>query len=358
MSSPIARLQFILDSAVSSGTELGCQCAFWSDATGDVSIAAGWLDAARTRQVTPDSLFPVFSTAKAVAVTAALRLIDRGWISLDTRLVDLWPELVGLGRERITLQHVLEHTTGLFCMPHADTPEELANWTLMCSRLAAMRPAWTPGTRTKYQAFTFSWLLGEPLRRLTGKSFQEVLTDEVLAPLDMASGCFFGLPDSQLPRLAALQRAPDLLPSLPPKPTFWNPTESLVCQPAIRKACLPAFNGIANAHSLLQLGKALLDTAHLLVSPELLKNATTLHRPPDQEIPSNPGYWELFGLGYLLYANPPARGRIFGHGGYGGSELLIDQQNRAVFAFTKNRLSTDQTTREMLKTMLFRNESA
>ncbi|MBQ4479740.1 MAG: beta-lactamase family protein [Victivallales bacterium] len=352
MSNTLAQLQSILESAVASEAELGCQCAFWSEETGELSLASGWLDANRTRQVATDSLFPVFSTGKTIATTAALRVIDRGLISLDTHVVDLWPEFAGLGREQVTMQDVLAHTTGLFCMPHADTPEELADWPLMCSRLAAMRPAWMPGTRTKYQAFTYSWLLGEPLRRLTGKAFQEVLVDEVLAPLGMTSGCYFGLPESQLPRLAELQRASDLLPPLPPKPTFWNPTENLVNQPVIRQACLPAFNGIANAHALLQLGKALLDSSQPFLSQELLKDATSLHRPPDQEIPSNPGYWELFGLGYLLYANPPGRGRIFGHGGYGGSELLIDQQNRTVFAFTKNRLSTDQTTRESLKTAL------
>ena len=345
-------LQAILDTAVTTSAELGCQLSYWSEATGEIDMASGWLDEAHSRPVTPTSLFPVFSTGKNVATTAALRLIDRGRISLDTRLVALWPEFTGQRREEITLRHVLSHTTGLFCMPHADSPAELANWPLMCARLAAMRPAWQPGTRAKYQAFTYSWLLGEPLCRLTGKTFAEILTDEVLAPLGMENGCYFGLPDSETERLAQIQRAPDLLPPLPPRPSFWNPTENLILQQPVRQACLPAFNGIANAHALLQLGKALLDSAMPFVSNELLHDATILHRPHDQEIPATPGYWELFGLGYLLYGPPDDRGAVFGHGGYGGSELLIDQRRRIVFAFTKNRLSTDQTTRETLKRTL------
>ena len=349
-----SQLQTILDSAVSTSAELGCQCAFWSEATGDISVASGWLDSACTRPVLPSSLFPVFSTGKAIAITAALRLIDQGLISLETRLVELWPEFSGQFREEICLRHVLEHTTGLFCMPHADSPAELADWPLMCSRLSAMRPAWRPGTRSKYQAFTFSWLLGEPLQLATGKPFREILHDEILAPLQIATECLFGVSSCEMPYLAELQRAPDLLPPLPPRPNFWNPTENLVSQPAIQQACLPAFNGVASARALLQLGKALLDIAHPLVSPGLLRDATVLHRPATQEIPATPGYWEFFGLGYLLYGTPEDRGVVFGHGGYGGSELLIDQRNRTVFAFTKNRLSTDQTTREMLKTVLFR----
>ena len=344
-----SQLQAILDQAVANGDELGCQCAVWSERVGETCVAAGWMDAARTRPATAETLFPVFSTGKAVATAAALRLIDRGLVALDTPLVALWPQFTAQRREEVTLRHVLEHTTGLFCMPHADTPEELADWPLMCERLAAMRPAWPPGTRTKYQAFTYSWLLGEPLHGLTGKSFAEIITDEVLAPLQMERGCYFGVTPREATRVAELQRAPDLLPPLPPKPTFWNPTESLVVQPAVRQACLPAFNGVANATTLLQLGKALLDTENPFLSKNLLSNATTLHRPADQPIPATPGYWELFGLGFLLYGPHEDRGAIFGHGGYGGSELLIDQRHRTVFAFTKNRLSTKQTTREALK---------
>ena len=226
-------LQAILD----NGAELGCQLAYWSEATDEINMASGWLDEAHARPVTTASLFPVFSTGKAVATTAALRLIDCGLLSLDTRLAELWPEFAGQRREEITLRHVLSHTTGLFCMPHADSPAELADWPLMCARLAAMRPAWQPGTRTKYQAFTYSWLLGEPLCRLTGKTFAEILTDEVLAPLGMGNGCFFGLPVSEAERLAQIQRAPDLLPPLPPRPSFWNPTENLLLQPPVRQAC-------------------------------------------------------------------------------------------------------------------------
>lgn len=347
-----SKLQDILETAVASGAELGCQCACWSEDIGEISVASGWLDIARTHPVDTSTLFPVFSTGKNIATTAALRLIDRGIISLDTHLTDLWPEFAGQRRENITFSHVLSHTTGLFCMPHADSPAELADWALMCNRLATMRPAWVPGTRAKYQAFTYSWLLGEPLCRLTGKTFGEILADEVLVPLQMERGCYFGLPPAEGTRLAQIQRAPDLLPPLPPRPSFWNPTENLLLQPAVCQACLPAFNGIANAKTLLKLGKALLSTENPFISKELLLDATTLHRPPEQEIPATPGYWELFGLGYLLYGPPTERGTVFGHGGYGGSELLIDQHRRTVFAFAKNRLSTDQSTREKLKSII------
>ena len=74
---------------------------------------------------------------------------------------------------------------------------------------------------------------------------------------------------------------------------------------------------------------------------EMLQKATTLQRPAGEAIPTDDleKYWGIFGLGYLLLAKPPERGRLFGHQGHGGSEMLIDQQTRTVFAFAKNRLS-------------------
>ena len=345
-------LSQILDQAVASGDELGCQCAFWSEETGEVVACSGWLDAARSRPVVDDSLFPVFSVGKAVATTAALRLIDRRVVSLTTRLCELWPAFTGQGREEVTLEHVLSHTSGLFCMPHADSPKELADWALMCERLARMRPAWQPGSRTKYQAFTYSWLLGEPLRRATGKPLDEIIEDEVLAPLSMRQECRFGIPENELRRVAELERAPDLLPPLPPRPSFWNPTENLVAQPAVRQACLPAFNGVASAQGLIKLGKSFVCNELNIISPNVLKDSTQLRRPVGQAIPEQIGYWELFGYGYLLYGDASDRGAVFGHGGYGGSELLIDQRRRMVFAFTKNRLSTSQATRELAKKTL------
>ncbi len=344
-----AAIQEHLDRAVASGAELGCQCAVWRDGALVADCAAGWCEPERIRPVTRETFFPVFSVGKAALTTAALRMLARGEAALDQRLSTLWPEFTGGGKEETTFADVLSHTSGLFCLPHAATPAELCDWDLMCTRLAAMRPAWPPGTRTRYQAFTYSWLLGEPLARLSRLPVAELLRREALAPCGITEECFFGLPPEHEPRLCRLERAPGLLPPLPPRPTFWNPSENMLRVPAVRRAALPAFNCIATARALARLGAALLQG---LVPATVLADATTLHRPANQPIPEQPGYWELFGYGFLLYAAPPRRGRVFGHGGYGGAELLIDQDTRTVFAFTKNRLSQEQPLRTTLRQLL------
>lgn len=343
------RVRAILNAAVSSGEELGCQCSLWRDGVWLADECAGWCDSSHTRQVTPETLFAVFSTGKAVLSLAALRMIAAGRLSLSTRVSELWQEFSGNGKEQATIAEVMSHTTGLFCLPRVESPADLVNWELMCTRLAAMKPAWPSGTRTKYQAFTYSWLLGEPLSRLEGCDIRTLLQRQVLSPLGLTESCVFGLTAEAEVAAAWPVRAPDLLPPMPPRPTFWNPTENMLKVSAVRRACLPAFNCTASAHALAVLGAAMLDGKFL--PEELRREATQLRRPAGQAIPSEPGYWELFGYGFLLYAAEPARGRVFGHGGYGGTELLVDQSTKTVLAFTKNRLSTAQRTRDALRAL-------
>ena len=349
MTSANDAIQAFLDAAVQAGNELGVQCAVWQDGRTVVECAAGWADAAATRPVDGATLFPVFSTGKALLSALALNLLSQNKLELNAPLCRYWPEFTGDRREQATVAHVLTHTTGLFCMPHAATPDELADWNLMCSRLAAMRPAWAPGTRTKYQALNYSWLLGEPIRRATGKSLREALRDELLAPLGLEEECVFGLTAAQEARTAELIRTPDLMPPLPPKPTFLNPTENLLREKVLREATLPAFNGFATARGLCRFGAALLNDDSPYLPKALLQEAATSHRP--DPLPQRVGYWERFGYGFLLY-DAPAGLHLFGHGGYGGAELLLCPERHLCYALVRNRLSDDRRTHDFIRKTL------
>lgn len=350
MTWPSDELQDFLAQAVAAGEELGVQCAVWQDGRMLAECACGWADAMASRAVTAETLFPVFSTGKALLSALALKLVAEGRLALDAPLHQYWPAFTGDRREEATIAHVLTHTTGMFCMPHADSADELADWPLMCSRLAAMRPAWQPGARTKYQALNYSWLLGEPIREATGLSLREALEEWVLGPLGISQGCRFGLTSDDAPRCAELVRASDLTPPPPPKPTFLNPTENLLLAASIRRATLPAFNGYASALSLCRFGAALLDAGRPFLPPALLMAAGELHRP--DPLPARPGYWERFGYGFLVY-EPPAPGmHLFGHGGYGGSEVLVCPELRLVYAITRNRLSDSRKTHDFIRRLI------
>ena len=339
----------LLEETIATGKELGCQCAIWIDGEVLVNFAGGWSEAQHLRPVTENSLFPIFSTGKLVTATTALRAVAAGFIDLMEPVSRHWKEFVGEGRETIALSHVLSHTTGLYCLPHASSPVELTDWKLMTSRLATMRPAWHPGTRTKYQALTNSWLLGEPLMRATGCTLAALMKSLVLEPAGMLGNFYSGLPENEEYRLVRLERAADLQPPLPAKQTFWNPTENMLRSPLVRRATIPAFNSVATAKGLMRLGVSLLTG---LLSAEMLQMATTLQRHPNATIPDHPDYWEIFGFGFQLFGPAHHRGAAFGHGGYGGSELYIHPASRTVVAFTRNRLSDNKQLLRQIKTTL------
>ncbi|MBO7742346.1 MAG: beta-lactamase family protein [Victivallales bacterium] len=349
MSSVADKITGILQEAVADGSELGCQCAVWRDGSQIVDFSGGWCDSARTRPVNGGSLFPVFSAGKMLAGTAMLRGIALGRLELHAPVSRLWTEFTGCGREEITPAHILSHTTGLFCLPHADSPEELTDWNLMCNRIAAMKPAWRPGSRTKYQALSYSWQTGRPLELAFGKSFSPLLQELVTGPAGISSDFFSGIPAGEEHRLVRLERAADLQPPLPVKQTFWNPTENMLRSAAVRRAALPAFNSLASARGMMGLGAALLNG---LLPSEILAEATLLQRPAGEAIPARPGYWEIFGYGFQLFGGPEKRGALYGHGGYGGAEIVIHPESRTVFAFTRNRLAEDKTIHQRIKEAL------
>ena len=129
------QIRQLLDEAVSSGEELGCQLAVYLDGEQILDEWAGWADPGRTRKVEADTVFPVFSTGKGFAVTALLRLIEQGRLHLEDRVADLWPEFGCNGKEELKVWHILSHRTGLFETPPC-TEAELIDRDIMQQRIA------------------------------------------------------------------------------------------------------------------------------------------------------------------------------------------------------------------------------
>lgn len=332
-------VQEILDRYVSSGDELGVQCVIWKDGAVQAECYGGYCDEAKTRPVTADALFPIFSAGKALFSTLALMLVEENVVGLDMPLAEVWPAFGAPERRGVNLRHVLTHTSGMHIMPQPANPEELSNWDLMCSRIAERKPLWTPGTRTRYQAMNYTWLLGETLSRATGKPLPMLFQEKLLKPLGIENDTFFGIPADQEFRLGQLVNGPDLAPFLPPRQTFLDPLTNALRLRCIRAACMPAFNCLSNARGLAKFGAALLQGR--LISKNMLYEATRLQRPKGEVIPSDNlnEYWTIFGYGYLLLGKEADRGAFFGHQGHGGSEIMLDQQTGTVYAFVKNRLS-------------------
>ncbi|WP_433677257.1 serine hydrolase domain-containing protein [Microbacterium gorillae] len=149
--------------------------------------------------VDDSSLFCAFSASKPVFASLILQLIGQKELSLDTRIVDLWPEFGAHGKGDITLEHLLLHTAaipGWFPVPPA-----------VFSRSERARQAeglvveWTPGYGTGYHSVSAHWVMAEIVMRVTGKDYRAALRQRILDPLGLER-IRFGVPvfDSHRPR--------------------------------------------------------------------------------------------------------------------------------------------------------------
>jgi CubicO group peptidase (beta-lactamase class C family) len=212
------RGQEAIDRLVESGAERGVQVSVYRHGEPVVEAVAGVADPATGRPVGSDTLFYCYSVGKSAASTVAHVLVERGFFGYDTKVVELWPEFGAHGKEAATVRHVLTHTVGVPGIPAETTPEDLCDWDKMCEVIADAEPWWKPGEKTAYHAYPFGYIVGEIVRRATGKPISQVLREEVAAPLGVAGELFFGVPESELGRLARLEDAEgsaEMLASMP-----------------------------------------------------------------------------------------------------------------------------------------------
>jgi CubicO group peptidase (beta-lactamase class C family) len=202
---------------ISSGAETGLQVAVARNGRLVADVAAGLADPATGRPVTPGTLFYAASAAKGVASTVAHVLAERGLVSYDLRLAEVWPEFAARGKDRVTLRHVLCHTAGVPGLPLDTTVADLCDWDHMCTVLADAEPWWEPGSRFGYHVLTFGFLAGETLRRATGRTISALLREHVTGPPGIADDICFGVPATSLARVARQVAAEGARP-VPPEP--------------------------------------------------------------------------------------------------------------------------------------------
>ena len=105
------------------------------------------------------------------------------------------------------MRHALTHTLGEPGIPADTTPEDLCDWQRMCEAIADAGPWWEPGAKTAYHAYPFGYIVGEIVRRATGKPISQVLREDVAGPLGVADELYFGVPESELGRVARWEDA-------------------------------------------------------------------------------------------------------------------------------------------------------
>jgi CubicO group peptidase (beta-lactamase class C family) len=356
-------VQEAIDKLVESGNERGIQVAVYRDGQQVVDAVAGVADPATGRPVDAGTVFYNYSIGKGATSTVAHILAERGLFGYDTPVAELWPEFAANGKQAVTLRQVLDHTAGVPGIPLDTTIEDLCDWDRMCAAIADAELWWEPGTKVGYHSYTFGYIVGEVVRRATGKPISQLLAEEVAGPLGVAGELWFGMPASEQHRLARLEDEPgaaeaaeqwlaSMPPDLPmfkagpmstfPNADFGNRADTLA-------ADIPA-GGKTSARAIARMYAALLGEVDgvRLLRPERLREVTAVSSDGVDEVFGMPTTW---GLGYAIggvSAGAQEAPTVFGLGGVGGSFACGDTATGVAWAVTKNRVSNDFATSNQL----------
>lgn len=351
-------LRDVLEDGLASGAECGLSLTVDVDGRTVADVWGGFADEARTRPWERDTIVNVWSTTKTVTSLAVLMLADRGLVDLDAPVARYWPEFAAQGKEGVLVRHLMSHTAGVAGWNPPFAVPDLYDLGRSTAALAAQAPWWEPGTASGYHALTFGHLLGEVVRRVTGKTLTRFVDEEIAGPLH--ADFRIGVREADWGRCAEIIPPPPLpfdLASLDPDSVLVKVATGPVADasapntPGWRLAEIGAANGHGNARSVARVMSALALGGTVRGTGggtgqgvRLLSPATIEHVFREQAHGTDLflGVPMRFGIGYGL-PEPTGvpfvpEGRICFWGGWGGSMIIMDLDRRTTISYMMNKM--------------------
>jgi CubicO group peptidase (beta-lactamase class C family) len=339
-----------LEKSLASGADVGASIAVFHREELVADIWGGYRDEEKTTPWDRDTLVNVWSTTKTMTFLVALMLHDRGELDFDATVATYWPEFAANGKEAVEVRHLMNHCAGLSGWQEAIVPEDLANWDLATSLLAAQKPWWEDRSMSGYHAVTQGFLIGEVVRRITGTTIGEFFKSEVADVLD--ADFFIGLPESEEHRVSLVippppenfgDAAPDsimvrtltspLLDATAPRHRWWRAAE------------IPAANGHGNALAVATIQQVMANNGH--VNGHRFFSEKTGDKVFQRQVGGVDQVLAVdmsFGLGYGLASSyVPVGPRTCFWGGYGGSLIMMDQELGLTISYMMNKMQVGLT---------------
>jgi CubicO group peptidase (beta-lactamase class C family) len=353
-----------------------------------VDLWGGVADTTTGRPWEEDALVLVYSTTKGATAMCANKLAEEGALDVDATVATYWPEFAQAGKEEVTVADLLSHRAGLAWTDGSLTYDQALAWDPVIEALERQAPSWPPGTAHGYHATTYGWLVGEVVRRISGRSLGTYLRQEVAGPL--GADFFVGLPASEEHRVARLvsflesmragrpltpagdiapggsadpagfeaQVARYLAPDGPLTKALGAPGGALSDpgvwdDPRLHAAEIPAANGIGDARSIACLygscvgpvATAAGGTGRTLGAGQLDRALVQQTEGPDAVLMGLDIQW---GLGFMLNRGIVAAAGLggphsFGHFGMGGSAGWADPDLELGMGYVMNRMVVGTT---------------
>lgn len=347
-----ARVRAAFEANIANGADVGASFCATIEGETVVDIWGGHADAETKAPWEKDTIVNVYSTTKTMTALTALLVADRGDLDFDAPVARYWPEFAANGKADVKVSHLMSHSAGLSGWKEKITKDDLYDWEKCVSLLAAQAPYWEPGTAPGYHALTQGYLVGEVVRRITGKSLGTVFREEIAGPL--GADFHIGLPASEDHRVATLIPPPagagvesrsetDLQRNMSQNPGI-DPAQTR--RREWRGAEIPAAGGTGNARSVAEIHAILANggvaKGKRFLSEKGCRKALELQVEGTDLILNMP---VRFGMGFGLAGGQvplPNPNCIF-WGGYGGSVIIIDMDKRATYAYAMNKMAGTTT---------------
>ena len=330
--------------------DIGASVAITVEGEYVVDLWAGHRDAAQTLPWEEDTIVNVYSTTKTMSFLCALILADRGELDFYTPVARYWPEFAQNGKEKIEVRHFMSHSAGLSGMDELFRGADVWDRERMVDALARQAPWWEPGTASGYHALTQGHLIGEVVRRITGKTLGAFFADEVAEPLN--ADFHIGTGEEHFHRIGELIPPPagsladqagggaDSIAARTFRSPAANASES--AEAGWRKAEIPAANGHGNARSVVRAQTALANGGSAF-GVELMsaEGAARIFDEQTNGMDLVLGVPLRFGMGYGLNGDIVPMGpneHIAYWGGWGGSTIVIDQDAHMCCSYVMNRM--------------------
>ena len=337
--------------------EVGAACSVYHRGKKVVDLWGGVADEGSGRLWARDSIVLVFSSTKGATAVCAHILAQRGELDLDAPVAEYWPEFAAAGKQGIPVRWLLTHQVGLPVLDKPLAMEDFLAWEPPVNALAAQRPKWDGRTAHGYHAMTYGWLVGEVVRRVSGKSLGTFFADEVAGPLGL--DFWIGLPEDKESRMSPMimldfenpsavepktEKARELMKAVVDPDSYLTQEQTTtpldINTRGFRAAEFPAANGITDARSLARMYASLIGEG---VDGVRLFNDATMTRASTEQVFDRDqvtGVPTRFGLGFSLYRKNSnmIQDGVFGHGGAGGSVGFADPKAGIGFGYVMNKM--------------------
>jgi len=341
------RLEQLFQYQLDAGLHHGAQLAVYHDGENVLNLAGG-TTGPDGDALGPDDRMLFFSATKPLTAACVHQLVERGDLAYDDRIVDHWPTFADADSPKadVTVRHVLSHQGGFPYSPFDGSYDDWTDWETVVEAMEDLTVHFEPGSTAAYHPMNYGWVLGELVRRVSGREIGAYAREYVFEPLGMME-TYIGLPDDVPDDVATLVAFDEFDRVRKPDGGLDSDHERSAQQfnrEAFHRAPMPAANGVGTAGNLARFYAAISNGGRLgntqLLAESTVAEATSVTAEVAED--ATLGGPRRYALGFVCAGTPHdnygtlAPEQTVGHAGLGSSVGWADPDADLAFAYVTN----------------------